>query len=273
MSASTSLVATHVSNGTPIRTLIVDDMPPARRRIRRHLERAPGFEIVGECGDGASAIACVRELKPDLMFLDVQMPEIDGFGVIAALTPEERPAILFVTAHDEHALRAFEVHALDYLLKPFDAERIDTALGRAREQIRWRRENSREHSLDHRLDALLAQLKPEARWLRRVAVKTRGRTRVVAVDDIDWIGAEGNYLSLHVGPETHLIRETMGEFEQQLDPQSFVRIHRSTIVNLDRVSELSPLFNADHAVRLKDGTELTLSRSYHDRVKALLGEI
>jgi two-component system, LytTR family, response regulator len=264
----------HAPAGAPIRTLIVDDMPPARRRIRRHLERAPGFEIIGECGDGASAIASVRELKPDLMFLDVQMPEIDGFGVIAALAPEERPAILFVTAHDEHALRAFEVHALDYLLKPFDAERIDSALERAREQLRRR---GGEHSLDHRLDALLAQLKPHfnpgTRWLRRVAVKARGRTRVVAVDEIDWIGAEGNYLSLHLGPETHLIRETMNEFEQQLDPQSFVRIHRSTIVNLDRVRELSPLFNADHTVLLKDGTELTLSRSYHDRVKALLGEI
>ena len=253
----------------PIRTLIVDDMPPARRRLRRHLEQATDFEIIGECGDGASAIQTIHSLRPDLVFLDVQMPEIDGFGVIAALDTAVRPAILFVTAHDEHALRAFEVHALDYLLKPFDSERFETALHRAREQIRFRRE----HALDHRLDALLAQLKPESRWLRRVAVKARGRTRVVSVDDIDWIGAEGNYLSLHVGGEVHLIRETMNAFEQQLDPQRFVRIHRSTIVNLDRVRELSPLFNADQCVLLKDGTELTLSRSYHERVKSLLGDI
>ena len=145
------------------------------------------------------------------------------------------------------------------------------ALQRAREQLRGRNGGG---AMDPRLDALLAQLnKPQERWLRRVAVKTRGRTRVVSIDDIDWIGAEGNYLSLHVGEEQHLIRETMNAFEQQLDPQSFVRIHRSTIVNLDRVRELTPLFNADQCVLLKDGTELTLSRSYHDRVKALLGDI
>ncbi|MDR3419030.1 MAG: LytTR family DNA-binding domain-containing protein [Nevskia sp.] len=252
----------------PIRTLIVDDMPPARRRIRRQLERAADFEVVGECGDGASAIGSIKSLRPDLVFLDVQMPEVDGFGVVAALEPENRPAILFVTAHDEHALRAFEVHALDYLLKPFDVERFDHALQRARDQLRLR-----DQSIDQRLDALLAQLRPESRWLRRVAVKTRGRTRVVAVDDIDWIGAEGNYLSLHAGGEAHLIRETMSAFERQLDPERFVRIHRSTIVNLDRVRELTPLFNADHSVLLKDGTELTLSRSYHDKLKALLGDI
>ena len=255
---------------SPIRTLIVDDMPPARRRLRRHLEQVDDFEIVGECGDGASAIDTIKSLRPDLVFLDVQMPEIDGFGVIAALEPANRPAIMFVTAHDEHALRAFEVNALDYLLKPFDTERFDAALQRAREQLRARNGNGAQ---DPRLDALLAQLnKPQERWLRRVAVKTRGRTRVVSIDDIDWIGAEGNYLSLHVGGEQHLIRETMNAFEQQLDPQSFVRIHRSTIVNLDRVRELTPLFNADQCVLLKDGTELTLSRSYHDRVKALLGD-
>lgn len=257
-----------MNTAVPIRTLIVDDMPPARRRLRRHLEQVQDFEIVGECGDGASAIETIRSLRPDLVFLDVQMPEIDGFGVIAALEPAQRPAILFVTAHDEHALRAFEVHALDYLLKPFDAERFESALQRARDLLRGRSGGG----IDPRLDALLAQLRPQERWLRRVAVKTRGRTRVVSVDDIDWIGAEGNYLCLHVGDEQHLIRETMNAFEQQLDPQCFVRIHRSTIVNLDRVRELTPLFNADQCVLLKDGTELTLSRSYHDRVKALLGD-
>lgn len=259
-------------NATPIRTLIVDDMPPARRRLRRHLEQVMDFEIVGECGDGASAISTIRELKPDLVFLDVQMPEIDGFGVIAALEPAQRPAIMFVTAHDEHALRAFEVHALDYLLKPFDGERFESALQRARELLRGRN-NGNGGAIDPRIEALLSQLQPRERWLRRVAVKTRGRTRVLTVDDIDWIGAEGNYLALHVGGEQHLIRETMNAFEQQLDPQRFVRIHRSTIVNLDRVRELTPLFNADQCVLLKDGTELTLSRSYHDRVKALLGDI
>jgi two-component system LytT family response regulator len=251
-----------------IRTLIVDDMPPARGRIRRQLAQADDFEIIGECGDGASAIASIRELRPDLVFLDVQMPEVDGFGVVAALEATERPAILFVTAHDEYALRAFEVHALDYLLKPFDTERFERALDRVREQIRLRRERT----FDPRIEALLAQLRPDTRYLKRIAVKTRGRTRVVSIADIDWISAEGNYLSLHAGSEAHLIRETLGALEQQLDPERFARIHRSTIVNLDRVREISPLFNGDQSVRLADGTELTASRSYYDSLRALLGE-
>ena len=253
---------------TPIRTLIVDDMPPARSRIRRALEKVNDFEVIGECGDGLSAINTIREEKPDLVFLDVQMPETDGFGVVAALEPPERPVILFVTAHDEYALRAFEVHALDYLLKPFDSERFERALDHAREQLRLRQGQG----VDRRIESLIAQLRPDSRHLRRVAVKARGRTRVINVNDIDWIGAEGNYLNLHVGEESHLIRETMATFEQQLDPERFARIHRSTIVNLDRVSEISPLFNGDQAIKLVDGSELTASRSYYDNIKALLGE-
>ncbi len=253
---------------TPIRTLIVDDMPPARSRIRRALAKVTDFEVVGEFGDGISAINGIRECKPDLVFLDVQMPETDGFGVVAALEPQERPVILFVTAHDEYALRAFEVHALDYLLKPFDNERFERALDHVREQLRMRQGQG----VDQRIESLIAQLRPDNRYLRRVAVKARGRTRVINVNDIDWIGAEGNYLNLHVGGEAHLIRETMGTFEQQLDPDRFARIHRSTIVNLDRVSEISPLFNGDQSVKLMDGTELTASRSYYDTIKLLLGE-
>lgn len=253
---------------TPIRTLIVDDMPPARSRIRRALAKASDFEVVGECGDGVSAINAIRELRPELVFLDVQMPETDGFGVVAALEPAERPVILFVTAHDEYALRAFEVHALDYLLKPFDTERFERALDHAREQLRLRQGES----VDRRIESLIAQLRPDPRYLRRVAVKARGRTRVINVNDIDWIGAEGNYLNLHVGDETHLIRETMSTFEQLLDPEHFARIHRSTIVNLDRVSEISPLFNGDQSVKLADGTELTASRSHYDNIKSLLGD-
>jgi two-component system LytT family response regulator len=253
---------------TPIRTLIVDDMPPARSRIRRALAKTSDFEVIGECGDGISAINTIREEKPDLVFLDVQMPETDGFGVVAALEPQERPVILFVTAHDEYALRAFEVHALDYLLKPFDTERFERALDHVREQLRLRQGQG----VDRRIESLIAQLKPDNRYLRRIAVKARGRTRVINVNDIDWIGAEGNYLNLHVGNETHLVRETMSTLEQQLDPERFARIHRSTIVNLDRVSEISPLFNGDQSVTLTDGTELTASRSHYDNIKSLLGE-
>jgi two-component system LytT family response regulator len=262
---------------TAIRTLIVDDMPPARSRVRRALAKADDFEVIGECGDGAAAITSIRELQPDLVFLDVQMPEIDGFGVVAALEPSERPVILFVTAHDEYALRAFEVHALDYLLKPFDNERFERALERVREQVRLRQGQG----VDRRLESLLKQLRPDTRYkqlrpdtryLRRIAVKARGRTRLINVADIDWIGAEGNYLNLHVGSETHLIRETMATIEQQLDPDRFARIHRSTIVNLDRVSEISPLFNGDQSIRLANGEELTASRSHYDNLKSLLGE-
>jgi two-component system LytT family response regulator len=253
---------------TPVRTLIVDDMPPARSRVRRALAKAGDFEVIGECSDGVSAINAIRELKPDLVFLDVQMPETDGFGVVAALEPQERPVILFVTAHDEYALRAFEVHALDYLLKPFDNERFTRALERVREQLRLRQGQG----VDHRIESLIARLQADTRYLRRVAVKARGRTRVINVNDIDWIGAEGNYLNLHVGAETHLIRETMATIEQQLDPDRFARIHRSTIVNLDRISEISPLFNGDQSVTLVDGTELTASRSHYDNIKSLLGE-
>lgn len=240
-------------------------MPPARRRIRRFLDKAADVEIVGECGDGAAAVESIRALRPDLVFLDVQMPELDGFGVLARLAPTERPAVVFVTAHDEHALRAFEVHALDYLLKPFDSARFERALERARREVA----NRTGGDLDRRLDALLRQL--AAAPPQRVAVKTRGRTLLVAIEDVDWIGAEGNYLALHVGSDIYLIRDTMNAFQQRLDARRFLRIHRSTIVNLDRVRDYAPLFNGDQCLRLKDGTELTVSRNYYDALKRALG--
>lgn len=249
-----------------IRTLIVDDMLLARKRIRRVLNEDAEIEIIGECADGEQAIAAVRGLKPDLMFLDVQMPEKDGFEALAEIGAENAPVVIFVTAFDHFALRAFEVYALDYLLKPFDEDRIKQTIKRAKEQIRSRKTGE----TDERFRALLENFKSEPKYLRRLTVKNRGRTIFLAVDDIDYIVSEGNYLRLQVGKEGHLIRSAMHQLEERLDPDKFARIHRSTIINIDRVKEMHPLFNGDQLVIMKTGKELTLSRNYRDRLKDLL---
>jgi two-component system LytT family response regulator len=252
---------------TSIRTLIVDDEPLARARVRELLGGQPDVEVMGECGNGREAIAAIRSRHPDLVFLDVQMPEVGGFGVLEALEPAQSPAVVFVTAFDEFAVRAFEVHALDYLLKPFDRPRFLQSLDRAREAVRLRREGR----LDDRLTALLAHLDTSRRYLRRVLVKTGSRTVLLRTSEIDWIESAGNYVRLHVGRERHLLRETMAALEEKLDPEQFVRIHRSTMVNLERVRELEPYFHGDYVLRLADGTKLTLSRTYRERLQARLG--
>lgn len=255
---------------TKIRTLIVDDMLLARKRIRRVLSKDAEIEIIGECADGNQAIEAVRELKPDLMFLDVQMPETDGFQAMTEIGVENAPVTIFVTAFDHFALRAFEVHALDYLLKPFDAERLKKTVERAKELIRKSETNGVSTVADERLAALLRDIKNEPKYLKRMTVKSRGRTIILSVDDIDYIEAEGNYLNLQTGKEAHLIRSAMHQFENRLDPEKFARIHRSTIINIDRVKEMHPLFNGDQLVKMKNGKELVLSRNYRDRLKDLL---
>ena len=250
--------------------MIVDDMILARKRLRRVLRQDAEIEIIGECADGHEAVEAVARMKPDLMFLDVQMPEMDGFQAMAEIGAENAPVVIFVTAFDHFALRAFEVHALDYLLKPFDAERLKKTVERAKEQIKKRGANDGVQAADERLLALLKDVKTEPKYLRRLTVKSRGRTIFLTVDDIDYIEAEGNYLSLQVGKESHLIRSAMHQFEQKLDPEKFARIHRSTIINLDRVKEMHPMFNGDQLVIMKNGKELTLSRNYRDRLKDLL---
>jgi two-component system LytT family response regulator len=245
-----------------IRTLIVDDEPVARRRIRRLLKSEPDVEVVGECGDGREAIDTIRSLAPDLVFLDVQMPEADGFEVLGAIgTP--LPAVIFVTAFDQYALTAFEVHALDYLLKPFNRQRFEQAVKRAREHL--------ERRTDDRLLNLLKDLRPPVRRLTRFVVRSEGRLRLVDVGQVDWIEAADNYARLHVGKTTHLVRETMSRLALELDPEKFVRIHRSTIVRLDRIRELVPAFHGDLVVVLHDGTRLDMSRGYRQPVEALLG--
>lgn len=254
-----------------LRVLVVDDEPLARERVLALLEGHPDFQSIGQCGDGATAVETIREHAPDLVLLDVQMPEMDGFGVLAALAGTRLPAVIFVTAHDRFALKAFEVHAVDYLLKPFDKERLHTALKRAAEQLR--REQAGE--LSQRLTALLSDVRPAAapKALERIAVKSTGRVTFVKVADIDWIESSDNYVNLHAGAESHLHRETMASLESQLPADKFMRISRSTIVNLDRIKELQPLFHGEYTVILRNGAKLTLSRSYRDRLDQLLGRI
>ena len=244
-----------------VRTLIVDDEPLARARLRRFLGDHAEIEIVGECGNGKDAVAAIRKESPDLVFMDIQMPEMTGFEAIAKLEAGEMPTVIFVTAYDQYALQAFEVHALDYLLKPFSRERLGRAVERAREQIKHRQRGD----LDERLTSLLSDLKSDRKYLERLVVKTVGRVYFIRVDEIDWVEAAGNYLKLHVGRETHMIRETMNSLEAKLDPDRFLRIHRSTIVNIDRIKELHPMFSGDYSVLLKNGAELSLSRNYRDR--------
>ena len=259
---------------SPVKTrvLIVDDEPLARERTRSLLEALPDIECVGECADGVSAVAAIRKDAPDIVLLDVQMPELDGFGVISELSDGRMPAVIFVTAYDRFALKAFEVHAVDYLLKPFDKERFVTAINRAIEQVK--RQQAGE--LSQRLTALLADVRPEQskpKSIDRIAVKSSGRVVFVKVDEIDWIEAADNYVNLHVGSENHLHRETMAALESQLSPEKFMRISRSTIVNMDRIKELQPLFHGEYAVILRNGTKLTLSRSYREKLDQLMGRI
>lgn len=249
-----------------IRTLIVDDMLLARQRIKRHLKKDSDIEIVGESFNGREAITAIENIKPDLVFLDVQMPEIDGFEVVETIGARKMPIVIFVTAFDQFALRAFEVHALDYLLKPFDNERLQRAVARAKKII----EQPEDKNLDERLRKLLEDYRSVPKYLKRLAVKTVGRTFYLYVEEIDWIGAAGNYLELHVGKQTHLIRERLHVLESKLDPEQFVRVHRSTFVNVERIKELQPLFNGDQIILLRDGTELTMSRTYRDNLVTLL---
>lgn len=249
-----------------IRTIIVDDVDLARERIKILLDDAE-IEIVGEAANGRQAIKAIRDLKPDLIFLDVQMPQIGGFDVIEVIGVEKMPAVIFVTAYDEFALRAFEINAVDYLLKPFDEQRLKKAVLRAKREIR-REEPANE--IEERLRRLLKEVKPEPKYLKRIPVKSSRGTTLVLTEEIDWINAAGHYLEIHAGRETHLIRERLSQIEQKLDPETFVRVHRSIIVNLDRIKSLHPLFNGDHLIILQNGQELNLSRTYHEKLMALL---
>lgn len=247
-----------------IRALIVDDMAIARKRVRRFLSTDAEIEIVGECANGEEAIAAIAALDPELVFLDVQMPEADGFAVIDAVGSEAMPVVIFLTAFDEFALKAFECHALDYLLKPFDRARFDAALRRAKTQVIRLRAQTQNEAQEARLLGLLQDLRGGSAPAKRLLVKSAGRLLLLLTEEIDIIETAGNYLRIKAGNETHLIRERLHHLESRLDPQRFVRIHRATIVNIEKVKALVPLGNGDHQVRLADGSSQTLSRTYRD---------
>lgn len=244
-----------------LRALIVDDEAVARRRVRRLLHKEPDVEVVGECADGAAAVEAIAAERPDLVFLDVQMPERDGFEVLQQLPRAALPAFVFVTAFDRYALRAFEVHAVDYLLKPFTAERFHEALARVRER-RTRPPDG--------LRALVDELQARAGYLRRLAVHAGRRVVLLDVQAIDWLQAADNYVTVHAGGREHLVRTTLADLERQLDPERFVRIHRSAVVAIDRVRELHPATHGDFDVVLHDGTHLTLGRRWRARLERAL---
>ena len=248
-----------------IRALIVDDEPIARRGIRHHLRGEADVEVIDESGDGAAAIDAITELAPDLVFLDIQMPEVGGFDVVEAIGVARMPAVVFVTAYDEHALRAFDVHAVDYVLKPIDGHRFRTAIERARQRLAHA-----PGQLDRRIAAALGELgRPAHDYAKRLAIKGDGRVILVDVDDVDRLEAAGNYVEVHSGARHQLLRETMASLEARLDPARFVRVSRSSIVNAARVRELQPMFNGDFVVVLRDGTKVAGSRRYREAFDTL----
>lgn len=251
-----------------IRVLLVDDESLAREMLREMLQDDPQVTIVGESCNGREALEAIRTHSPDLIFLDVQMPELGGFEVLEALG-KDIPQVIFVTAYDQYAVRAFEVHALDYLLKPFDKERFDISWQRARTQLL----RERDGGTDKQILALLEEMKAGNKYLERLVIKASGRIYFLETSEIDWIEAEGNYVSVHTGKKSHLLRETISSLEAQLDPRKFLRIHRSSIVRIDRIQELQPWFHGEYRIILQNGIQLTLSRNYRDRLHEALGKL
>jgi two-component system LytT family response regulator len=249
-----------------IRTIIVDDEPLARQGIRAQLKVEKDFKVIAECRNGSEAVRAIETRSPDLVFLDVQMPELDGFGVVEAIGAGRMPSVIFVTAYDRYALRAFEVHALDYLLKPFDDQRFARTLQRVRQHLERREVDG----LGERLQGLLDEINPRGKYAERVVVKSAGRIFFLSVSEIDWIEAADNYVRLRAGSESHLLRETMNSIETRLNPNEFVRVHRSRIINVRRIKELRPMFRGEYDILLRDGTRLESGRGYRDRIQRLL---
>jgi two-component system LytT family response regulator len=255
-----------------VRVIIADDEPLARERVRSMLAGRPEYAIVGEAADGAEAVELIVREHPDIVFLDIKMPELDGFEVVDALEADSDhppPAIVFVTAFGEYAVKAFEVRALDYLLKPFDRARFDRALETAAAR-RQRPSADDIGGVDPALREMLEQLRPERRYPARFLVRSANRMYFVRVDDVDWMDAAGNYVRLHSSGRAHLVRDTMKAIEARLDPERFVRIHRSAIVNIERVAQIEPYLHGEYVVILRDGTKLTSSRAHSAALRALL---
>ena len=243
-----------------IRVLIVDDEPLARERIRALLAEEAEIEVVGEGANGAEAVAAIKALRPDLLFLDVQMPGMDGFEVLRQFRAEQLPVTIFVTAYDQHALKAFEVHALDYLLKPFKQSRFRQAIQHAREALA----NRNAGSVSRNLMDLLGRTKPEREYVSRIPIKNADRTVFLKTGLIDYAEAAGNYVVLHTGKDSHVVRETLTALEEKLPPKRFVRINRSTLVNVEQIKEIQPLFKGEHVVLLQNGKQLSLTRGVRE---------
>lgn len=243
-----------------MRVLIVDDEPIARRGLRRLLEAAPDAEVIGEAASGTAAIEAIRNLQPDLVLLDIQMPEMDGLEVVATITPAKMPAVIFVTAYDRYALDAFDLNAADYVLKPVDPERFERALERARRR--------KPDDLAAQLTSVLASVRPHRQ--ERLVIRSAGKIQFVNVDDIDWIVAEDNYLRIHAGGKTYLMRETVGGIEERLRGDAFVRIRRSTIVRIERIHEIRPQLNGTFELLLQDGTRVVSARRFREAIEKLV---
>ena len=255
-----------MSTTEEIRVVIVDDEPIAREGIRVQIAKYPRARIVAECGDGLQAVTVIEKFQPDVVFLDVQMPGMDGFEVLQSLELDHLPVVVFVTAFDQYALQAFEVSAIDYLLKPFTDERFQKAFERAQRQI----DHAAAGGIDEHLRKLIAAAQTPSQYIERIVVKTSGRIFFLSVDEIDWIEAADNYVSLHAGVHAHLVRDTLTALEAKLDPRHFVRLRSSAIVNIDRIKELHPLFKGEFEVLMKSGASLRTSRRYRKKLAELL---
>ena len=259
----------------PLRALVVDDEPLARRRVRELLGGAPDVEVAGEAGSGRAAVEAIRALRPDVVFLDVQMPGLSGLDVVREVGPAAMPVTVFVTAYDAHAVAAFDLAAVDYLLKPFEDDRFYEALGRARRSVRLQAAEQLQRQLASLLGPVATPPPPApaaAPYLQRVTVETRGLVRVVPVDRIDYVTSDGSYAELHVGTEVHVVRSSLQALEDRLDPARFVRVHRGTLVQLDRVESVRVASGGDYQARLLDGTRLRVSRSRYDDLMRRLSE-
>lgn len=249
-----------------IRTVIADDEGLARKKSRLLLAGESGVDVVAECENGKQTVAAVQAHKPDLLLLDVQMPDLDGFQVLDKIPADQMPVIIFTTAYDHYAIRAFETHALDYLLKPFNQERLHRAIGRVKDELL----KSHEQSLKARILDLLSEAKPKSQQRRRLVIRTAGRVVFLDLTEVDWIEAAANYVRLHVGKDSFLLREGIGHISAKLDPERFVRIHRSSIVNVSRIRELQPCDSGEYIAVLKDGKELSCSRGCRPQLLRLI---
>ena len=251
-----------------LRALIADDEALARKFVRRMLKDHHDVEIVGECTNGKETVTMIRKHQPDVVFLDVQMPEMDGFAVLESIGIDRLPEIIFTTAYEQYAIRAFELHALDYLLKPFDQARFEDAIKHAKERFR----SGRPSDGPLQIRTLLESIKNKPQYLDRLVIKAGGRITFLSTNEINWIEADDKYVHLHTSKASPMVRQTLSAMEVQLDPSKFRRVHRSAIVNVERIKELQLLFNGEHSILLEDGTKLTLSRNYKDKLFDLLGK-